>query len=112
MSETAEFENPEVHTSSGQWVVSSSPGKIEDIFNADCWDLKIILTKKVKPFPDGTIIRATNVAEGLYHKLQGHWFVFKLKSPDASGALSYLSDSFFRDNGEKCYEVLYEPESN
>lgn len=108
MSETKEYKNPLIEfdntdtTGEGHWV----DGKF---YTAEEWDMQVILTRRVKPFKDGTLLQSINHKEGLYHKLEGLWYVTNLIRPDLPWKQVMLDDDFFRANLDKNYKLIYEP---
>lgn len=106
MSDVREYENPLVEfrddDEDGHWIN-------HELFLTSEWDMKVVLTRRVKPFKDGTLLQSINHKEGLYHKLEGLWYVTKLTRPDLPWKQVMLDDDFFRANLDKNYKLIYEP---
>lgn len=84
----------------GHWIDSK-------FYPCSDWEMKVILTPIVKPFPDGTIVR--NVKYGnILHRLEGEWFSAKLNRPDQPWQSSGINETYMRLHPE-LYAVLYEP---
>lgn len=106
MIQPLEFTNPLVEfedlttEGEGHWIDSK-------FYPCSEWEMKVILTPIVKPFPDGTIVRNAKYG-GILHKLDGEWFSALLNKPDQPWCVSTISDNYIRLRPE-IYTVLYEP---
>ncbi len=66
--------------------------------NLEDWDVEITFTKKVKPIPDGTLVRYSNLS--YYIKRNGTWYYLEhLRGIiDSEKESMYQDDAWFRRN--------------
>jgi hypothetical protein len=106
--EVREFTNPCIErienelNQDGHWI-DNEP------FLDNEWEMKVILTRYVKPFPEGSLVLGTD--DELIQKFGDVWRYQYLCSQYDTWDTCDISDEEIRENKGNTYRVIYEPDN-
>lgn len=112
MNESVVFNNPVIkggHTE-GSWTVAEPGSATAAVYKAEDYAIQVTVTKKFKPYKDGTLITITLAAINveLHQRIRGVWFYMFLADAFDDWTESDYTDADFR-NGVDGANVIFEP---
>lgn len=94
--EVKTFKNTRLSVYGDETIVYDSSGNNGQHFSTKEWDVEVTLTRKIKPFKDGSVL-LDEVQRWMYFKVQGTWYYVStetVRTPEVRASIA--TDAEFR----------------